>query len=163
MAAVRGRPPQRCTRGGTRASPSHAATLEPRRRGRTVRPKKFANRAVSTFPLILHRSVAVKQGPWAERRTARFVCMASTMNVSPAFQPLPPHNIEDSGLGQSLLLDLVLRHAFFEGLVTLRTLVHRTKLSLQIVHNVFRHMQREQMCEARATAGDDYELTLSAK
>lgn len=89
--------------------------------------------------------------------------MTPAMNSVLSFQPESPHTLDESGLGQGLVLDLVLRIAFLEGIVTLRTLVNRTKLSLTIMHSLLRHMQKEQLCEARATMNDDYEFTLSAR
>jgi hypothetical protein len=81
----------------------------------------------------------------------------------PRFQPPVPHSLEEAGLNQALMLDLVLRHAYFEGMVTLQALVARTKLSPAIIHTLFRHLQKEQLCESRATMNDDYEFTLSNK
>ena len=76
-------------------------------------------------------------------------------------QPAAPHNIEETGLAFSLVLDLILRHAFLEGTVKLETLAQRSKLSPSIIHSVFRHLQREQLCDTRAMVGDDYEISLS--
>ena len=82
---------------------------------------------------------------------------------TPSFEPQAPHTLEQAGLSQALVLDLVLRIAFLEGVVSLRDLVGRTKLSISIMHSLLRHMQREQLCEARATTDDDYEFSLSAR
>ena len=82
---------------------------------------------------------------------------------APAFEPEAPHTLEQSGLSQALVLDLVLRIAFLEGVVSLRDLVGRTKLGISIMHSLLRHMQHEQLCEARATTDDDYEFSLSAR
>src|SRR5882762_4643709 len=50
------------------------------------------------------------------------------------YRPIAPHNIDDTGLTFGLVLDLVLRHAYFEGTVTLGTLSERSKLSPPIIH-----------------------------
>jgi hypothetical protein len=97
------------------------------------------------------------------RELAKLSTMMPANDSGPRFQPRTPHNLEEAGLNQGLMLDLVLRHAYFEGMVTLETLVKRTKLSPTIIHNLFRHLQKEQLCESRATANDDYEFTLSNK
>jgi predicted ATPase with chaperone activity len=78
-------------------------------------------------------------------------------------RPAEAANIEETGLPQSLVLDLVLKHAFVEGTVTLRRLTERTKLSTQVIHTMYRHLQKEHLCETRTMVGDDYEISLSAK
>jgi hypothetical protein len=78
-------------------------------------------------------------------------------------QPRVVHSIEETGLPFGLVLDLVLKHAYFEGTVLLRTLVERTKLSPMIIHSIYRHLQKEQLCETRTMIGEDYEITLSTK
>jgi hypothetical protein len=88
--------------------------------------------------------------------------MLPTVNGS-RFQPMAPHNIEETGLTFGLVLDLVLRHAFLEGSVTLEILAYRSKLSLPIIHSLFRHLQKEQLCDTRAMVGEDYEISLSSR
>ena len=77
--------------------------------------------------------------------------------------PRAAHSIEETGLPFGLILDLILKHAYFEGTVLLRTLMDRTKLSPMIIHSLYRHLQKEQLCETRNMVGEDYEITLSAK
>ena len=89
--------------------------------------------------------------------------MTSATNLAACFHPEVPHALKEAGLTEGLLLDLVLRIAYLEGIVTLRTLADRTKLNLSILHTLLRHMQKEQLCDARATTDDDYEFTLSAR
>ncbi len=74
-----------------------------------------------------------------------------------------PHTIEETGLSQALIQDLLLRHAFFEGTVTLRKLSERSKLSGAIVHAFYRYMIREQLCDTRAMVDNDYEISLTAR
>lgn len=66
-----------------------------------------------------------------------------------AFQPMTPHTLQETGLAPGLVLDLVLKHAFYEGTVTLETLARRTKLSSSIIHPMYRHLQKEQLCDTR--------------
>ena len=80
-----------------------------------------------------------------------------------AFQPRTPRSIEETGIGQGLILDLLLRQAFFEGIVTLGTLIERSKLSPAIVHWVYRYLLKEQLCETRAMVGNDYEISLTGR
>jgi hypothetical protein len=77
--------------------------------------------------------------------------------------PQAAHSIEDTGLPFGLVIDLVLKHAYFEGTVFLRTLVERTKLSPMIIHSLYRYLMKEQLCETRAMTGEDYEIFLSGK
>ena len=80
-----------------------------------------------------------------------------------AFQPKAPHNIKDTGISQGLILDLLLRQAFFEGIVTLGKLSELSKLSPTIVHWVYRYLLKEQLCDTRAMVGNDYEISLTSR
>jgi hypothetical protein len=83
--------------------------------------------------------------------------------VISGFLPRVPHTAGETGLNPGLLLDLVLRHAFFEGTLTLETLADRARLSPSIVRAIYRHFLKEQLCDTRAMVGDDYEISLSAR
>jgi predicted ATPase with chaperone activity len=72
-----------------------------------------------------------------------------------------PHTLQETGLAHGLVLDLVLKHAFYEGTVTLETLARRTKLSSSIIHPLYRHLQKEQLCDTRTMVGNDYEISLT--
>ena len=80
-----------------------------------------------------------------------------------AFQREAPRTIEETGISQGLIVDLLLKHAFFEGAVTLGTLADRSKLSPTIVHWVYRYLLKEQLCETRAMVGNDYEISLTSR
>lgn len=80
-----------------------------------------------------------------------------------AFQPSEAQSVEETGLSQGLILDLILKYAYFEGAATLARLSQRSKLSPTIIHAMYRHMQREQLCDTRAMVGNDYEISLSNK
>ena len=45
---------------------------------------------------------------------------------APSFEPQAPQTLKQAGLSQALVLDLVLRIAFLEGVVSLRDLAGRT-------------------------------------
>ena len=79
------------------------------------------------------------------------------------FQPREAHHLEETGLSLSLVLDLILKYTYFEGAMTLAKLVQRSKLSSTIIHSMYRHLQKEQLCDTRAMVGDDYEISLSTK
>jgi hypothetical protein len=79
------------------------------------------------------------------------------------FQPSEAHHLDKTGLSLSLVLDLILKYTYFEGAMTLAKLVERSKLSSTIILAIYRHMQKEQLCETRSMVGDDYEISLSSK
>ena len=77
-----------------------------------------------------------------------------------SFQPKDIHTLEDTGLPYSLLFDLLLKHAYFEGIATL---AKRLKLNSAVIHPIFRHWQREQLCSTRSMVGNDYEIALTTR
>src|SRR5579862_675 len=79
------------------------------------------------------------------------------------FRPRAVHSVEETGLPFGLVLDLVLKHAYFSGTVTLQTLVERTMLSAPIIHALYRHLKKEQLCDTRTMVGDDYEIALTTR
>jgi hypothetical protein len=80
-----------------------------------------------------------------------------------AFRPRVPRTIEETGISQGLILDLFLRQAFFEGIVTLGKLAERSKLNPAIIHWIYRYLLKEQLCETRAMVGNDYEISLTSR
>jgi hypothetical protein len=83
--------------------------------------------------------------------------------VAIGFQPRIPQTIEETGLNRTLVFDVILRHAFFEGTLTLEKLSERTKLSPTIIHAIYRQLLKEQLCDTRAMVGEDYEISLTAR
>lgn len=81
----------------------------------------------------------------------------------PVFRPKAVQDLEDTGLSQGLILDLILKYAYFEGTLTLSKLAQRSKLSPTIIYSMYRHLQKEQLCDTRAMIGNDYEISLSSK
>jgi len=79
------------------------------------------------------------------------------------FRPAQAQSIEETGLPPNLVFDLVLKHAFFEGAVTLDKLAQQSKLSPAVLHSIYRQFQKQQLCETRTMIGDDYEISLSAR
>jgi len=82
--------------------------------------------------------------------------------ASPA-RPREVTTIEDTGLPFGMLLDLILKQSYFEGTPTLQLLCERSKLSVHIVHTLFRHMQKEQLIEVRSLPSGDYEFSLTSR
>jgi predicted ATPase with chaperone activity len=81
----------------------------------------------------------------------------------PLYQPSAPSSIEQTGLPYGFVVDLALRHAYFEGTIRLETLAQRLKLNSNIVHALYWHLHKEQLCDTRAMVGEDYEIALTAK
>lgn len=79
------------------------------------------------------------------------------------FRPRKPQTIEETGLSFNLVFDLVLKHAYFEGTVTLARLAQRTRLHPVIIHSLYRQMQKEHLCETRTMIQDDYEIFLTQR
>lgn len=86
-----------------------------------------------------------------------------TATDAPLFQPPEAKTLEETGLPPRLLFDLVLKHAFQEGVVTLARLAQRLKLSPPIIHSIYHQLQKEHLCETRTMVGYDYEIVLSTK
>jgi len=78
-----------------------------------------------------------------------------------SFHPKPVFTIEETNLPRGLLLDLVLKRAFVEGTTTIRRLMRETKLEFEVVHSIFRSLQKEQLCEVKGLVGQDYEFSLT--
>src|SRR3954469_25927467 len=95
-----------------------------------------------------------------QRRSGEFIVLAKYQDT---FQPREAHHLEQTGLSLSLVLDLILKYTYFEGAMTLAKLMQRSKLSSTIIHAMYRHLQKEQLCDTRAMVGDDYEISLSSK
>jgi len=79
------------------------------------------------------------------------------------FQPREAPRIEDTGLSNGMLVDLVLKHVFFEGTALLRVIADRTKLSPGVILALYRQFQKEQLVETRSMQGEDYEISLTSK
>ena len=56
-----------------------------------------------------------------------FLAMATFAPARPAFAPAPPQTIEDLGISQALVLDLMLRRLLLEGYSTLASLSEKLR------------------------------------
>jgi hypothetical protein len=79
-----------------------------------------------------------------------------------SFRPRNPVTLQDAGLNQNMLVDLMLKLTLLDGVTTLGRLASQMKVSMIIMDQLFRHFRREQLCEVKGMVGNDYELTLSA-
>jgi hypothetical protein len=88
--------------------------------------------------------------------------MASlTIPQQSTFAPKIPHTIEELGISQSLVVDLVLRRLLLEGFSNLQTLSKKLRLSMPILNGVFQHMRQQQLVEVKGMLGNDYNFTLA--
>jgi hypothetical protein len=88
--------------------------------------------------------------------------MPTIGEVRPAFCPAIPQRMEDTGISQTLLLDLVVRRLSFDGTSNLNQLSQTLKLSLPVIDSLFRIMRQQQLIEVKGMLGNDYWITLSA-
>jgi hypothetical protein len=93
---------------------------------------------------------------------ADLILMAALSTMPSAFVPPVPQTLEDLGISQTLVLDLMLRRLLLEGHCSLQSLSGKLKLSISILDVVFRHMRQQQMIEVKGMIGNDYTFTLSA-
>lgn len=77
------------------------------------------------------------------------------------FSPPVPQTIEELGLPESLVTDLVLRRLLLDGYSTLSKLSERLKLSLPIVDQIFRQLRQQQLLEVKGMVGNDYTFSLT--
>ena len=88
--------------------------------------------------------------------------MATLALPTPTFRPSNPVTLQDAGLNQNLLIDLMLKLTLLDGETTLSHLGAQMKVSMTIMDQLFRYFRREQLCEVKGMAGNDYHLALSA-
>jgi hypothetical protein len=78
------------------------------------------------------------------------------------FAPAIPQTIEDLGIPQALVMDLMARRLLLEGQSTLGLLNQKLKISVPIISTVFQQMRQQQLVEVKGMLGNDYVFTLSA-
>ncbi len=69
--------------------------------------------------------------------------------------------MEELGIPQPLVVDLVLRRLLLEGFSSLSSLSKALKISVPIVDAVFRHLRQQQLVEVKGMVGNDYSFVLS--
>src|SRR5258708_39737747 len=87
--------------------------------------------------------------------------MSTVAPVRSAFAPPVPQTIEELGLSQSLILDLVLRRLLLEGYSTLGNLSTKLKLSQPVIDGAFRTLRQQQLLEVKGMQGNDYMFIMS--
>ncbi|MCL6506299.1 MAG: AAA family ATPase [Bryobacteraceae bacterium] len=79
------------------------------------------------------------------------------------FAPRAPESLEQLGVPEILVQDLILRRVFIERTSTLASLSRALKLSLPVVEAVFRQMRHRQLVEVLGMVGNDYTFALSGQ
>lgn len=87
--------------------------------------------------------------------------MAENPYQAPFFRPAIPQTIEESGIPQPLVVDLVLRRMLLEGFSSLSALSRSLKLAIPLIDSVFRQLRQQQLVEVKGMAGNDYNFVLS--
>ena len=90
--------------------------------------------------------------------------MAATFAPSrPAFAPPIPQTLEQLGIPQSLVIDLMLRRALLEGFTSLQSLSNALRISVPVANLIFQQMRQQQLVEVKGMQGNDYNFSLSAQ
>jgi hypothetical protein len=79
-----------------------------------------------------------------------------------SYSPGIPETFEELGIGENLVLDLMVRRLMLEGTSTLSALSKKLRLAVPIVDHTFRYMRAQQFVEVRGMIGNDYSFSLSA-
>jgi hypothetical protein len=78
-----------------------------------------------------------------------------------AFPPPVPKTMEELGLSQGFVADLVLRRLFLDGFSSLTSLSRKLKLSVPIIEVAFKHLRGQQLIEVKGMIGQDYSFVLT--
>ena len=89
--------------------------------------------------------------------------MPTLSEVRPAFYPTTPERMEDLGVSEGLLLDLMVRRLSLEGTANLAGLGEKLKLSYPVCDHLFRTMRQHHLVEVKGMLGNDYWITLSGQ
>ena len=77
-------------------------------------------------------------------------------------RPVMPDKVEDLGISQGLVADLILRYLWLHGTATLTALHKALKLSFPVVESMFHRFRHQQVLEVKGMVGNDYTFSLSA-
>jgi hypothetical protein len=88
--------------------------------------------------------------------------MATFAPVRSAFSPAHPQKLEDLGVPESLVMDLVVRRLLIEGFSSLASLSRSLRLPIPVIDTVFKHMRGQHLVEIKGMTNNDYNFVLSA-
>lgn len=87
--------------------------------------------------------------------------MTSLAGLRASYSPPVPQTLEELGISQSLVIDLVLRRTLLEGFSSLESLSRSLRLSLPIIDVAFRQLRQQQIIEVKGMLGNDYQFVLT--
>jgi hypothetical protein len=115
--------------------------------------------AVPTLEQELPKAALVDAAAQPPRRVVR--------PLNPAELPLAPRTVEETGLPQLLLVELVLKAMQQHGLTHLHALANHLKLSTALLETLFAYLRKEQLVEVKSRGALDgdvtYELTQAGR
>ena len=65
------------------------------------------------------------------------------------FQPVEIDDIRQTGLAKGLLVDLILKYAYFEGSINQNELEQRSKLHRSIIQAIYHQIHEDRLCESK--------------
>ncbi len=89
------------------------------------------------------------------------MAISTVPGIGASFSPPVPQTIEDLGISQSLVMDLILRRVLLEGYSTLGSLSRALRLSIPIIAATFQQMRQQHLVEVKGMVGNDYQFILS--
>src|SRR3970282_848641 len=88
---------------------------------------------------------------------------ATTLGPGERFVPRPVDSVDQLGISQNILVDLMLKMTLLEGETTLSRVARHMKVGGAVAGAVFSHLRKEQYVEVKGMVGNDYALTLSGQ
>lgn len=88
--------------------------------------------------------------------------MFTTAGPRSLYAPKTPQTLEDLGISQSLVLDLILRRTMIEGFSTMNSLSSALRMSIPIIELGFRQLRQQQLIEVKGMIGNDYQFILTS-
>lgn len=89
------------------------------------------------------------------------MAISTIPGIGTSFSPPVPQTVEDLGISQSLVMDLILRRVLLEGYSTLGSLSRALRISIPIVAATFQQMRQQHLVEVKGMVGNDYQFILS--
>jgi hypothetical protein len=80
----------------------------------------------------------------------------------PLGRPIIPDRIEDLGIKQAVVSDLILRYLWLHGSGTLAALHATLKLSFPVLETLFHQLRVQQVLEVKGMVGNDYAFSLTS-
>lgn len=98
-----------------------------------------------------------------ESAQAREPLMESASSLPHAPVPSPPRNLAETGLRSAFVVDLLLKHLFVGGQLTLAELAERCRLPALVIEPLLAFMRNERLCQVTGRGDSDlhvsYQLT----